>query len=269
MARNEASFVAFSCTHHPLQDDSAIDFLHGVISNTEPDYVIHLGDGHEAASASRWPHEYDFSLADEIEAHNNFLKATRKCYPKAKYIFLPGNHDDNIVSINRIDPQLRGLCDYRKLESELANGHWKMPCEYVYDRYKGVFRLGQVTFAHGYESNANADEAQALTLGVPFGLFVSGHTHRPCSVTQAYKTKSLPLPYWYANTGTLRDMDNCDYMRRKRKVQWGQAIVCGGVHLGWWKGRSNIIPASPQWEAETVFLRMYDEPTKTDIVGRK
>lgn len=259
MVSDSRTFIAFSCTHHPLHDGDAIEWLFEHIKKDKPDYVLHLGDGHEAASASRWPHEYDHTLGDEIKAHNDFLRDCRKCSPKSNFLFLPGNHDDNLIALNRINKQLRSLCDYRKLESELSEGHWKIASDYIYDREKGVYRIGQVTFAHGYEASSGADENQAITLGVPYGLFVSGHTHRPKPVTQCEKTKLIPLPYWYANAGTLRDLDNCDYMRRKRKNQWGQALVRGVVHLGWWDGRRNILPNSPQWEAETVVRKMYGE----------
>ena len=65
------TWIAFSCPHVPLQCDAAIDWMLGQISDLSPDVIIHLGDGHEADSASRWPSEYDWSLEDEFVGHNN------------------------------------------------------------------------------------------------------------------------------------------------------------------------------------------------------
>lgn len=254
------SFLAFSCPHVPLHDPEAIDWLEDNIRERSPDVLIHLGDGHEADSASRWPSEYDWCLSDEIEQHNDLLKRLRMAAPKARRVYLPGNHDDNIVTLNRIDKKLRGLCDYRVLESELASGNWEMPCTYQngYVRSKqNVFRLGQVSFAHGWEASASADELQACDLGLPWGLFVSGHTHRPTPVTQAHKTKTQPLPFWYANAGTLRDIDEVPYMDRKKRSKWGQAIVVGEAEE--WRYNSGYIPTSPLWSAETIVFRMFDE----------
>jgi predicted phosphodiesterase len=244
------TFLAFSCPHCPLEDKEAVDWLVQEIAGRKPSVVVHLGDGHEADSASRWPSEYDWPLSEEFKAHNEFLRRVREAQPSARRVFLPGNHDANLQAINRIDKKLRDLCDYRIHEDELK--HWEQPCDYVYDRHRGVFRLGQVTFGHGYEAAANADEVQSITLGSPYGLWVGGHTHRPLPVTQARKTQQIPLPYWYANAGTLRDIWDVDYMTRKRRHLWGQAIVVGDV----------VVTKSPrmsrQWDAETVVRTMFD-----------
>lgn len=244
------SFLAFSCPHCPLEDKEAIDWLIGEIGERKPNVIVHLGDGHEADSASRWPSEYSWTLAEEFKSHDDLLGRIRGAHPGARRVFLPGNHDANIQAIGRIDKKLRDLCDYRDREPELK--HWEQPAEYIYDRYKGVFRLGQVTFAHGYESGVGADEIQSITLGVPYGLYVGGHTHKPLPVTQAKRTSAIPLPFWFANAGTMRDIWDVPYMERKRRHQWGQATVIGEV----------AITKSPrmtrQWNAETVVYRMFD-----------
>ena len=160
---------------------------------------------------------------------------------------MEGNHDDNIRSIGRIDPGLRSLCVPEKHEPELK--HWKV-FPYTYSK-RGIYRIGSVTFAHGYECGLNSDEAQGYILGIPHGLFVSGHTHRPKPVTQGYKTKAIPLPYWHANVGCMRNME-CNFMQRKRQHQWGQAIVVG-------ESKPSKSPRMTRtWSAETQFFRMYE-----------
>jgi len=248
------TFLAFSCPHFPLNDPLACDWLFWQIAERQPDVIVHLGDGHEAASASRWPNENYWSLSHEFETHNEFLKSLREAAPKAIRVFLPGNHDDNLLSLNRIDRQLRDLCDYRKNEPELE--HWLQPVPYVYDRNRGVFRLGQVTFCHGFEAGVSSDEFQALQLGLPYGLFVSGHTHQPKAVTQAHRTKSISLPYWYANAGCMREMFDVPWMSRRRRAAWGQAIVVGEAED--WRYSTSLMPQSPLWEAETIVFRTFE-----------
>lgn len=248
-------FIAFSCPHCPLEDPEAIGWLVEQIGTRSPDVIVHLGDGHEADSASRWPSEYSWSLVDEFRAHNELLKGIREAAPSARRVFLPGNHDDNLLSINRIDKKLRGLCDYRsqpQWEPELSM--WEQPADYVYCRKRGVFRLGAVTFAHGYESGTSGDEFQSIRLGVPYGLFVGGHTHRPLPVTQAARTRTLPLPYWHCNAGTLRDIWDVPYMTRKCRSLWGQGLVYGETETG---RRPRMTRAS--WDAELVVRRMFDD----------
>lgn len=251
----KVKFIAFSCTHAPLQDEKAINWLCEQITEIKPDFIIHLGDMLEADSASRWDNENDWFLKEEFNSANEMLKTIRSFGSKdTRCIFLPGNHDDNILSINRLDKKIRGLCDYREEHNmpELYN-NWEQPCEYIYDTRRGAFHLGQVTFAHGYEANASADEYHSYILGVPYGLYVGGHTHRPKPVTQCWRTKTVPLPFWYSNAGCMRNLDP-EWMKRRRTQQWGQAIVCGETALV--KGARY----SRCWDAETRIFRM-----RTDI----
>jgi len=255
MPSNATSWLYFACPHCPLEDKEFYEWLLFHIGSRKPDVIIHGGDGHEADSASRWPSEYDWDLKHEFNSHNEYLKGIRKASPKSRRIFLPGNHDDNMLTLNRIDRKLRSLCDYREHEPELE--YWEQPCTYTYSRDKGVFRLGQVTFAHGYEAGVSADEIQSITLGIPYGLYVGGHTHRPREVSQAMRTRAVPLPYWYANAGCARNIKDVPYMERKRRFNWGQGIVVG--ESANWRYEQSFMPQSPQWKAETVIFRMYDE----------
>lgn len=249
-------FIAFGCLHCPLVDEEAVDWLKETIVEEQPDVVVCLGDAHEADSASRWPSEYEWSLADEFESVNRTLESVREVCPGARHIFLPGNHDDNLLAINRINKKLRGLCDYRRqpeLLPELfpANELWEQPADYVMDRERGCFRLGQVTFTHGYITAAGSDMKQAIMFAEPNGLLVSAHTHRPAAVEQATYSSKIDLPYWSANTGTLRDIWEVEYMRRKDRTKWGQGLVVGEVAItkGPRSGRT--------WDAETRIFRGY------------
>ena len=245
-----AKFVAFSCTHAPVQDTQAVDWLCKQIADVEPDYVIHLGDMLEAAGASRFPGEESWDLKDEFDEANIMMRQIRTAHADAQCVFLFGNHDHNILDRNRIDKKLRGLCDFRDHVPELDN--WLMPTSYNYCRKRGVFRLGQVDFAHGYEANASAGKYEAMYLSHEYHLYVHGHTHRPHQVRQVMANQTRPLRQWYANPGTLGDMDR-HYMERKRKALWGQGCVVG----------ETVLTKSPRrsvnWSAETRVFRMFDD----------
>jgi predicted phosphodiesterase len=247
-------FVAFSCPHCPLQDKEAVDWLLGRIDGLRPDVVVHLGDGHEADSASRWPSEYTWGIKDEFKAHNAFLRDIRKVTRRGtRLVFLPGNHDDNFQAVGRLPDKLRGALDYRDAvhEPELAE-HWEIAAEYDYHRTRGVFRLGQVAFAHGYEAGVNADKFHAVMLADPGGLYVGGHLHRPTmGIQRASLTAAVPLPYWYANPGCLRNLSP-QYMRRQRKHNWGQGLVHGECNP---LARGRI---KPDWKAHVEIFRMSD-----------
>ena len=245
-----AKFVAFSCTHCPLEDKAAISWLHKQIEDVKPDYVVHLGDLFEADGASRFPAETTWDLKDEFDAGEKLLADLRQVGgPDCTYVFLPGNHDDNVLAANRIDKRLRGLCDWRNLP-ELDN--WLVPTQYNYCRKRGVFRLGQVDFAHGYEANASAGKFESVYLSHEYHLYVHGHTHRPHDVRQVMMNQTRPLRQWYANAGTLADMDR-EYMHRKRKGMWGQGCVVGETKI------TKSPRLSRNWTAETRVFRMFDD----------
>jgi len=243
-------FIAFSCTHCPLEDPEAIRWLHQQIEDVKPDYVIHLGDLLEADSASRFPAENPWDLKDEFDAAERMLSGIREVGgPDCTYVMLEGNHDLAVRDQNRIDKRLRSLCDWRDLK-EMDN--WVVGAEYNYCRKRGVYRLGQVAFSHGFECGSNAGAQQSVYLGNEYGLFVWGHSHRPEQVQQTMWTKTRPLRYWHANAGSLANMDR-EYMRRKRKQMWGQACVVGECAL------TKSPRLSRCWSAETRIFRMYGD----------
>ena len=220
------SWLAFSCPHCPLQDDEAVEWLLEQIKEHKPDTIIHLGDGHEADAASKFANEYDFSLKDEYEAHNTFLSQVRKASPSSRRVFLPGNHDNNLLKWARLDKDIRDLCDFHAWEPELK--HWEEPCKYI-NGPRGVFRIGQVSFFHGYQAGASADAMQSVV--------------------------SVLNPFWYANAGTLRDIDNVPWMDDKDRQRWGQAVVVGESET--WRYEQSLMPQKPLWEAKTIVFRMY------------
>ena len=261
-------WVAFSCPHAPLQDKDALAVVAERIREFAPDYVICLGDLHEMDSASRWPSEYDWKIEDEYwEANENVLKPLRLANrnKEAEYLLLPGNHDDNLFETGRVNPKLRNLLDWTlpqyarragktvQVNSEFLT-HWRTPCEYSYNRKAGTFRIGATVFAHGYEAGAASDVAQSITLGWPYGLFVSGHTHRPTpgEPRQAMKTAALPLDRWYLNAGCTRSME-CGYMKRKRQQMWGHAVCYG------WSMPINSPRFSRSWDAYCELISPYEE----------
>ena len=257
---SEILFAAISCTHAPLTDMDALEWACTRLSQIKPDVLVHLGDLHEMASASKWPSEYDWTLADEYRFANQVLAKLRKASGAERCVFLPGNHDDNLYQVGRVKAELRGLVSWREpqyetgewLNKELLT-EWDISAKYEYCRRNGVFRIGQVTFGHGFEAAQNADEFHSINLGCPYGLYIGGHTHRPCGVTQAMRTQAVPLPYWYCNAGTLGPLKP-PYMARKRTQKWGQGLV-------WGKADPNCGPAkslrmTPKWTAEVEIFRM-------------
>ena len=241
-------FIAFSCTHCPLQDGNAIEWLLGKISKERPDYVIHLGDLHEADSASRWNSDYRFTLEDEWKAANQLLGDIWKAYKPARRILLKGNHDDNFQQPDRYPEEIRGALDFTKYGHETNLEHWSKPIEYKYRR-ENVFRLGQAAFWHGFGCSKFSGMDEALYAAYPFGVLIGGHTHRPTRTIEPVIVRNQELPYSYANAGCMCLLDP-PYMSRNKVVRWGHACVVGEVNI------TKSPRYSKQFDARVDILRM-------------
>ena len=254
--------LSFTCPHMPLHDPDALLFLEREITERAPDIVVSLGDWHEMDAASKWPNHYSWDITYEFAAANYYLgrlaAVARKANPEVRLIWLPGNHDHNLFEQGRGMDKVRGSLAYHLHEPNLAEWERPLGYQYVFGKHTGTFRLGQMTFAHGWEATAAADEYAAILLGMPYGLTVQGHTHKPRSPFMSSKTKAVGLPYYAANPGTLRDIYNIPWMERKRRHEWGQAVVHWEQAV--WDGLDKgLIPDYPMWEAETKVFRMFDD----------
>lgn len=251
-------FLSLSDIHVPNTDKEAFYWACQQIADFKPDVVVLNGDLFEADAASRWPSEAEHDLLDEFIEAARVLEDIREAGEGANLVFLPGNHDANIVAPNRISRKLRRSTDYKQNRFVAdALKHWRHDFQYISLPKLCTYRLGQVTFMHGFKSNASSDKSEALQYGDEWGLLVRGHTHRPCEVTRV-RHYSTPLNRWYANSGCLVGIDPPpEYVQRKDTQEWGQAIV---------KGEAAIELKSPRvgryWEAETVIRRLaWDDGT--------
>lgn len=247
-----ARFVSLSDLHVPDLDPEAFEWAVDIIKGHKPNVVVLNGDLFEADAASRWPSERAHTLDDEYREACATLASIRRAAPKGcRLVFVPGNHDANITAPHRISKKIRSLVDYRQhqaLRSELL--HWEHNLQYVSVPKLCCFRLGQVTFLHGFKAARNSDLQESLLYGEEWGLTVRGHTHHPVSVTQV-NHGAIRIPRWFANSGCLVSMDPPpEYVRRTNTQAWGQAVVIGeaAVSAQNQKGR--------WWDAETLIKKL-------------
>lgn len=250
-------WLAFGCTHAPITDEKYWLWLINQIDEFRPDFLIHLGDALEATGASRWEvkENQDPCILNEFVVFSEQVKNLNLIAPKAKKIFLYGNHDSNLLHEERVPKGMRKLVQH--YWSEIQDGvmkDWVFPCaKYGHRQY---FRLGQITFQHGGNTGKARTNShlykQAIAYGVPNGLHVSAHTHAPIEVEQM-QWLDQPSPYWIANVGTGMDWEKAGYMERASQELWGGALVRGTVSRNSVDKREGWF-AKPQWSAETVIF---------------
>lgn len=196
----------------------------------KPDIRIHLGDNWDfrwlRRSAS--DEEKAQTVAADFEAGLDFIKWYKPT------VFLNGNHDD----------RLRKLLDSTAgAQRELA-GQWldrisvalSGVAQFPYCKRRGVYRLHDHAFIHGYGHGDNAAKMAAQA----YGNVVMGHTHRIDSVRivspedrygySAGCLCSLDMDYTRPNLGTLRHAHGWVYgvIVNRRVVVW-QARKYGNV----------------------------------------
>lgn len=235
-------FLAFSCVHRPVHDESSCRWLVKQVREYQPDVLVCLGDMFDAEALSTFEKNGDKSaLSKEYHSTAALLQKLKDAKPRARRVWMMGNHEQRMF--RPAFSKVADLLDYRIHIKEARD--WEH-YDYEFDPRK-VFRLGQVTFYHGFVCGRNTVKSESVKLGVPWGLTVSGHTHRPFS-THRISMGVTPLPYWQINPGTL--IANPEYMRTKDTSLWGHGIVVGRCN-------PDVTAATQQhWQAELILRKM-------------
>jgi len=226
-----ARIIAFSCCHAPFTPDSHFDWLIRQIREFKPNIVVNLGDWFESAAASVHPHEHKHDLQYEYEFAAKQSVRIRKAAPKAKYVWTLGNHDDNIQKQDprRIPVGLRSLIHWNRSPWGEEFRRWE---QYQYSQDEQcMFSCGQVFFYHGFDYGKHTDEKETKKMARWTGwhanrLYIRGHTHQPCRVTQMGERREDEWPWYFANVGTIGPLKP-EFMKRKDTTRWG--VACAKV----------------------------------------
>lgn len=236
---NKIRWAAFGCVH--LHRGKVWDRAMSLIREYKPDVLVCLGDVLDADGASRFPQEGRKKLSAEFRIGNELLRQAADAVPKGQLVFMEGNHEFNVRDELRLAPEVRDLCDYRLHMPALDRWDWKPYdcCE------RGIFRLGQVAFAHGYRTGPRCNEKQALEFCRPFGLGVFAHDHKPMEPRQIEVWAGIHAPYWAMNVGTLGPL-RPKYMTRKSTAGWGHGVALGSCTM------NRSARSTKLWHAELV-----------------
>ena len=166
-------FVVLSDIHFPYHDDKALKAVYKFLEQHPVDTIILNGDildFYDVSSFDKDPDRIN-SLQKEIDMAQKFFKKLRGLNPKAKIIFVKGNHEDRIER-------------YLKKHSELYSlNALKLPNLLNLDNYiieykdKG-FKLGSLKIIHGDMVRKFSGYTARGELEKHDSSGISSHTHR-------------------------------------------------------------------------------------------
>lgn len=103
--RSDARTLVAGDAQIPFQDDQAFDRFQHVVTETQPDNIVFVGDMVDLPSMSRFSqrNEWVGTTQDAINQYHNFLAQTRSNAPNANISVVHGNHEqrmDNYIQKN-------------------------------------------------------------------------------------------------------------------------------------------------------------------------
>lgn len=209
-------FVVISDIHYPYQDDKAVKCVLHFIQNNDIDTIILNGDILDFYDVSSFDKEPDRinSLQREINITARLFKKLRDIKPKARIVFIKGNHENRLERYLKKHPELYSL-DVLKLPNLLNLKKYNI--EYS---DKGI-KLGSLKIIHGDMVRKFSGYTARGELEKHDSSGISGHTHR--GGVYYYKTPERYLA-WFESF-CLCDL-NPEYVQ---EPNWQQGFLYGYV----------------------------------------
>ncbi len=166
-------FVVLSDIHFPYHDDKALKAVYKFLEHHPVDTIILNGDILDFYDVSFFDKDPDRinSLQKEIDMAQKFFKKLRSLNPKAKIIFVKGNHENRIERYLKKHPELYSL-DALKLPNLLNLDN------YIIEYKDKGFKLGSLKIIHGDMIRKFSSYTARGELEKHDSSGISSHTHR-------------------------------------------------------------------------------------------
>ena len=196
--------------HVPNHDPNAVRVALDFKKDFKPDITIFLGDLIDADAVSAFAStERDYDQADEFYIAGEILD---KFKPQ---VLLEGNHEQRLRRPGCVPWELWRMVEPKKWFAVKKRKIQWVPYS---NRKKDLFKIGKMTFIHGFCCSQYATRAEAEA----FGCVCHGHTHR----VMTYQPKHAYERNTGFNIGCLCKMD-LEYQTTGRPRGWCQAFGFG------------------------------------------
>lgn len=202
--------------HIPFHDEQSLNNVFDCIVNTQPNYIVLLGDILDCYSISRFCKRPDRmrNLQDEINLFYNIMRDLKKELKNTEIHYVLGNHENRLERLLLENPGLFGL---KILEPQNIFRLNELGIFY----HKTKVKLNDFIYYHGdvvRKDSSYSAKAEFLEHKMQNG--VSGHVHRLGSY---YHTYEKQVTCWFEN-GCLCKID-ADYLNDPDKANWQQGFT--------------------------------------------
>lgn len=167
--------------HHPFHNKKAVRSVFEFTKWYKPDIVVLLGDALEMRAIDHWKKGRNKKYFEGVRLLDDYKRFTKdilepidKICPKARKVFMGGNHEDWVRQmINKFPQELEGVIDIDKSLNLQERGWEWIP---FIDRKsrRGIMKLGKLTLTHGHYTNKYHASKTSDTYSKSV---VYGHTH--------------------------------------------------------------------------------------------
>lgn len=204
--------------HVPYHDEKAFSKMLEVARDFRPDEIVVLGDFFDAYSVSfhsKDPKRDFATIEDELKIGRPHLARLQAVNPRARVVFLCGNHEDRISRY--LKHNAPKLASSTRLEEVL-----KLPPGIIFRPYgqKNRHFMGKLMATHGTLYSQHVAQAMVRKYGVSV---IFGHTHR----IQEFNSKTVHGDRLKGITiGWLGDLEHAgEYVQDM--ADWGHAFALG------------------------------------------
>jgi predicted phosphodiesterase len=214
--QTDTKVLALPDIHAPLHSERCLRLVRSFKKDFAPTRTIVLGDCIDAAAISTFAKDVGATdTLHEFEVCNDILDSLDL---KPNDVYMEGNHELRFRRPGCVPQDLRRILEpQRWLRIKERKLKW-VPYNTT---NKGLYRIGRLSFIHGFATGVNAGRKEAGR----YGHVVHGHTHR----VDVQSAESLGEPSLAFNIGCLCDIPKMDYAFSRGMPPWVNGFGFGTV----------------------------------------
>ena len=229
------TFIAWGDNHgdivNPYFEEKLVKHIKLGLNGRPFDHRIHLGDVIDARPARKGasPKERSESMLHDRDSAVNHILRTRPT------VMLLGNHDDRLWELAAAKGFGGAEADQaHEAVNAIKRALREVGCKVVkpYHIKTGKWKLGPITFIHGYASGQAAVRESARAYNCK--MLVMGHLHRIERINVNKEEGCVGI-----SVGCIGDIDQMEYAKKTQAIlTWGN-----GWLIGYWDKKTNEVRA--------------------------